>query len=242
MTDIQPLGSVPLIRRLWVVVLLTCLILTFPIAMVILLTGDVYKKRQGTWQPIKASSRYVYGGLLLLWLIAATVKAIVQPGGIAGMWARSENTNDVAAANASASSNGSRNVGNASTPPTKAEVQAESPKEDNPPSQRHSLNVQVATEQTQYGEAMILTAEDAFTLERIVFNGRAEEKNCDLPKYGISIESTDTSNEAASMQSAYGTQLPKELKVGDRAVFFLGCGALVKFDLYTDHGLWHFKQ
>ena len=106
--------------------------------------------------------------------------------------------------------------------------------------QQENLDLEISTENTQYGQALILAAGEPFTLQRIVFNGRAEEKNCDLPKYGLSAESTDTSNEGASIQSVYGTQLPKQLKTGDRAVFFSGCGQVMKFDLYTDRGVFNY--
>jgi Short C-terminal domain len=54
----------PFYRRLWFVVLLTCLILTFPIALIILLTGEVYKKVRGTRKPISNKARYIYASIL----------------------------------------------------------------------------------------------------------------------------------------------------------------------------------
>jgi len=93
MTDpISQLSSVPFLRKLWVVVLLTCLLITFPVAMVILLSGPVYRWRDHGWRPISNGARYTYGGLLALWLVAATARAVLQPGGISGEWARSAPT------------------------------------------------------------------------------------------------------------------------------------------------------
>lgn len=60
-----------------------------PVAMVLLWTGPIYRKRPDGWRPISNKARYVYGSLLLLWLVAATLKAFLQPGGIQGEWERS---------------------------------------------------------------------------------------------------------------------------------------------------------
>jgi hypothetical protein len=69
-------------RRLWVVVLLTCLLITFPLAMIILLTGDVYRWKEHAFHPIGKSSRYVYGGLLALWLAAVVARSIFMNQGL----------------------------------------------------------------------------------------------------------------------------------------------------------------
>lgn len=71
--------NAPIFRRLWVIVVLTCLLLTFPIAMILLFTGDIYRKKNGALQPLMTSSRMVYGGLLALWLVALVAKQIVSP-------------------------------------------------------------------------------------------------------------------------------------------------------------------
>jgi hypothetical protein len=78
-----------IMRRLWVVILMTCLLIPMPVGMIVLLTGSVYRKRDGTWQPIGNGARYLYGGILAVWLVAATLKAVLQPGGIQGQWERS---------------------------------------------------------------------------------------------------------------------------------------------------------
>jgi hypothetical protein len=82
MSDIASVpDKAPFFRRLWVVILMTCLLIPMPVALIILLTGEVYRKRQGTWQPISASVRYVYGGTLVLWLVAALTRAVLlNPG------------------------------------------------------------------------------------------------------------------------------------------------------------------
>jgi hypothetical protein len=67
-------------RRLWVVVLLTILLITFPIALIILLTGPVYRKRAKDLQPISKAGRYIYAALLALWLAAIIAKAVLHPG------------------------------------------------------------------------------------------------------------------------------------------------------------------
>jgi hypothetical protein len=63
--------SPPLLRRLWLVIALTCLIFTFPIALLILLTGKVYRWRETGWAPISDKARWIYAGALGLWLFAA---------------------------------------------------------------------------------------------------------------------------------------------------------------------------
>jgi len=90
MTDVAPMPvRAPFFRRLWVVVLMTCLLIPMPIAMIMLLTGPVYRRKPDGWQPISNRARFIYGGLLVLWLVVATLKAFLQPGGIQGEWERS---------------------------------------------------------------------------------------------------------------------------------------------------------
>jgi hypothetical protein len=96
MSDVQAQINVSVMRRLWMVVLLTCLLVTFPIAMVLLLTGDVYRKRNGQFVPIGKSSRYVYGGLLALWLVAVVARSVVTDGSflnLSGLSADSHSSN-----------------------------------------------------------------------------------------------------------------------------------------------------
>lgn len=70
----------PVFRRLWVVVTLTVLLLTFPVALLILLTGPVYKRAaDGAFTPISNKSRYIYAGVLGLWLVAVVAKSIIAP-------------------------------------------------------------------------------------------------------------------------------------------------------------------
>ena len=79
--DVRSTEHVRFYRRLWVVVLLTCLIFTFPIAMIILLTGNVYRRKEGAFQPIGKTARLIYGGILALWIAALVVRAIIDPAG-----------------------------------------------------------------------------------------------------------------------------------------------------------------
>lgn len=90
MTDIAPL-KVPTFRKLWLVVTLTVLLITMPVAMVILLTGPVFRKRADGWQPLTNGARYAFGGALVVWLVAAMLKGFLQPGGLQGEWERSAN-------------------------------------------------------------------------------------------------------------------------------------------------------
>lgn len=228
----EALAHVPFTRKLWLVVVLTCLILTFPIAMIILATGDVYRWRDHAWRPIGNGARYTYAGLLGLWLAAAVVRFALLPNDPTQVTRATQTKSEIppgGGIKADDYAAAPDNSPNRSVPANQAEPQ------------QKSLDVEVATQDTQYGEGLILTAGEPFTLERIVFNDRSEEKNCDLPQYGLSAESTDTSNRGASMQSVYGTQLPKELKTGDQVIFYSGCGRVMKFDLYTDRGVFQFK-
>lgn len=87
--EVQPLPSAPILRRLWVVVLLTCLLVTFPLAMILLLTGDVYRWKDHGFRPIGKGARFVYGGLLALWQVALVAKAVLSPASIKEEWAKS---------------------------------------------------------------------------------------------------------------------------------------------------------
>jgi len=60
-----------------------------PLAMILLLTGPVYRRKQDGYQPISNKARRIYGGALVIWLVVATLKAFLQPGGIQGEWERS---------------------------------------------------------------------------------------------------------------------------------------------------------
>lgn len=81
-------SDAPFYRRLWFVVLLTVLILTFPIALLILLTGPVYRKADGTRVPIRNRTRYIYAGALGVWLAAAVINMTAGLS-ISSHWKRS---------------------------------------------------------------------------------------------------------------------------------------------------------
>ena len=92
MTDVRTTLTVPVLRRLWLVVLLTCLILTFPLALLILASGPVYRWREGGWTPISNTSRLIYAGALGLWLLAALGNAVLSPTTLKEEWAKSAGT------------------------------------------------------------------------------------------------------------------------------------------------------
>jgi hypothetical protein len=69
----------PILRRLWAVVTLTALIFTFWVALAILASGEVYKKRKDGWVALTKGSRWTYAGFLAVWLFALVAKTIVQP-------------------------------------------------------------------------------------------------------------------------------------------------------------------
>ncbi len=92
MTDIMPVPvKAPFFRRLWLVVLMTCLLIPMPLAMIILLTGPVYRRKSDGYHPISNRTRHIYGGALVLWLVLVTLKGLLQPGGVQGEWERSAN-------------------------------------------------------------------------------------------------------------------------------------------------------
>ena len=72
--------SPPVHRRLWFVVTLTCLLVTFWLALFILASGPVYRKKAGVWSPISNGARRIYAGFLFLWILALLAKAIFHPG------------------------------------------------------------------------------------------------------------------------------------------------------------------
>lgn len=72
-----PETQVPFYRKLWVVVVLTVLVLTMPLALLILATGSVYKGTEGGLAPISGRARAIYAGVLVLWLAGAFVNAVL---------------------------------------------------------------------------------------------------------------------------------------------------------------------
>lgn len=71
--------QVPFYRKLWVVVLLTVLVLTMPVALLVLATGNVYRKTDDGLVPISGKSRAIYAGVLVIWLAGAFVNATLFP-------------------------------------------------------------------------------------------------------------------------------------------------------------------
>ena len=90
MSDLSPVPfRAPFFRRLWVVVMMTCLLIPMPVALILILSGPIFRRKQDSWQPISNRARFIYGGILVVWLVAATLKAFLQPGGIKEEWRRS---------------------------------------------------------------------------------------------------------------------------------------------------------
>jgi Short C-terminal domain len=223
----------PFYRRLWFVVLLTCLILTFPIALIILLTGDVYKKAGGTRTPIGNKARYIYASILGLWLAAAIIKAIIDPSELKMDTDKKTNVSPSSQSASSANSASAPETNQAAAPAPAEKPEAASNNASESPTMLGKV------EQTQNGQVFDLTADDdkPFTVLRLVFNGRENEPACDLPKFQLDpTVPANLANQAGTMQGAYGTHLPVTMKRGDQAVFFSGCGNILLVDIYTDRG------
>jgi hypothetical protein len=92
------------------------------------------------------------------------------------------------------------------------------------------------------GAMLSVTGDDdqPFTIQRIVFNGRPNEKGCDLPD--SPVDPSQMANTAeGELQALAGSKLPVSLKRGDTAAFFSVCGsAILSADIYTDRGAAHF--
>ncbi|MDB5822126.1 MAG: hypothetical protein JWR21_830 [Herminiimonas sp.] len=82
----QNQGAPSLFRRLWLVVTLTCLLITFPVALIILATGNVYRKVDGGWRPIRRGPRLFYASILALWLAAIVGRAVMSPDSLKSAW------------------------------------------------------------------------------------------------------------------------------------------------------------
>ncbi len=76
----EALKAPPLLRRLWLVVTLTVLVIGFPLALAVLASGEVYRRVDGGYRPISKGARLTYTGFLALWLVAVLAKAIFHPG------------------------------------------------------------------------------------------------------------------------------------------------------------------
>ena len=85
-------ATVPVLRRLWLVNLGVLAILTFPLVLLILASGPVYRWREGGWTPISNTSRLIYAGALGVWLLAVIGNAVLSPTTLKEEWARSAGT------------------------------------------------------------------------------------------------------------------------------------------------------
>lgn len=222
MTDpISQLTTVPFLRKLWVVVLLTCLP---PVAMVILLSGPVYRWRDQGWRPISNGARYTYGGLLALWLVAATARAVLQPGGISGEWAKSADPE--IATNAQPKSEvppgGAMKADDYSEPKNPEPTSAKTP----------DMNVSVGG---QYNDITITADDDVpFSIERVVLNDRQGDDKCDFRPFTITEDMTPDEKYIANLQ----TKLPtSNLRRGDSIKVSSSCGETLRVTVYTNHGV-----
>ena len=138
LTDRAP---VPLVRRLWFVVLLTCLLITFPVALIILASGPIYKKGENGPEPISRGARLTYAALLALWLVALVAKAIIHPGdwGTDGSKGQSPPPQTTAQANGTAAPN-------APNAPTAATVPANPSAAPSPPAAQAQARGEVSTD------------------------------------------------------------------------------------------------
>jgi hypothetical protein len=103
----------PFFRRLSTVVVMTVTLLPMPIAALLIITGPIFRKRPEGWRPISNKARYIYGGALVAWLVAATIKAMMAPGGIEGEWERSA---DPALGRSTQNTSSSRPTSNSTSP------------------------------------------------------------------------------------------------------------------------------
>jgi hypothetical protein len=81
---------------------------------------------------------------------------------------------------------------------------------------------------------MTITGDDdnAFIIQRVVINGRENERGCDFPKFAPDPNDADYRG---------ATPLPATLKRGDQAAFASICGEILSVDIYTDRGKSQFK-
>ncbi len=69
----------PFYRRLWFVVVATASLIAFPLALLVLASGDVYRCKNGALIPIRSKTRMIYAGALGIWLVAVIVNLGVNP-------------------------------------------------------------------------------------------------------------------------------------------------------------------
>lgn len=209
----------PLLRRLWLVITLTCLIFTFPIALLILLTGKVYRWRDTGWAPISDRARWIYAGVLGLWLFAAIANLAIS--GKSAQETLRENQ-----VNTSQSRNSSSEVPASQASPT-APQQSEA---------KHGPSPDMSIEIRMSNGDIVITADDdePFIIERVVLNNRDGDKLCDFGPIEITDDMTNEQKFLASLR----TELPtKELRRGDSIMFGSTCGRTLRVTIRTNRGV-----
>jgi hypothetical protein len=221
----------PWYRRLWFVVLLTCLVLTFPIALIILVTGDVYKKADGVRVPIGNKTRYIYASILGLWLAAAIIRSIMYPDD----WTTASNQKaPVASPSQSASSESPAT--NPAPPP-----RPQSANNSNQPQQAANgpgMTVEMAPTEAP---KMIVTGDDdqPFTITRIIYNGRASQTGCDYPDFEPKLPQAYQALQDVVPESQRTPA--KTLRRGEQAVYYPSCGKILSVEIQTDRGTSQYK-
>jgi hypothetical protein len=236
MSDQLPIvPSVPFYRRLWFVVLLTVLLFTFPVAMVLLLTGNVYRRKEGVLIPIGNGTRYVYGGLLALWLAALVSRAAIFPEAV-----KHDMDQAVAPSPTTTSASSQSTTANAPTTPAPAnDHSVQAPEQSGPTSQDSSPDMNISLSPPDHGgEKVTITADDdkPFVIQRVVFNDRNNEPDCDF-------RPIQDSNQEQTLALSMSTKLPTPaLERGQYASFVSICGETLRVTVYTNRGVAHYKM
>lgn len=212
----------PIIRRLWFVIVGTLLL--FP-ALLILATGTAYRRWESGWQPISHKARYIWLGALVCWLILATAKAVLSPGGIEQQWADSA---DPRLASATKPKPTKAPEAKTTTEPTEQQDRSEPTAEDSTPDMRIAVG-------GQYRDITITADDDApFIIERVVLNNRDGDKMCDFGP----VEITEDMTPNQKLQAELRTQLPtKEMQRGDSIQFGSTCGQTLRVTVHTNRGV-----
>jgi hypothetical protein len=193
--------------------------------MIVLLTGDVYRWKDHAFRPIGKAARYVYGGLLALWLSALVGEAVLSPSSIREQWARAEDP-DIATntqPKPKTSPGGAVKTETASNEPSKPEPVA---------TKTPDMNIEVGG---QYNDVTITADDDVpFSIERVVLNDREGDDKCDFQPIAITDDMTPEEKLMANLR----TKLPTDdLRRGDSIKFGSSCGETLRVRVYTNHGV-----
>jgi hypothetical protein len=181
-------------------------------------------------------------------LAAAIIKAIIDPSELK---MASDQKPNISPSSQSASSASQApaleaNQAAASAPATNATPapNAQQPSNSNQPDQAAAgpgMRVEVApTEATR----MIVTGDDdqPFTINRIIYNGRASETGCDYPDFAPKIPAELQALPEAQLKALQGVMpelegpFAKTLKRGQQANYYSSCGKILTVEIQTDRG------